>query len=256
MWPIPVAEILSFIAYLYEQKMAHSTIVSYLSGIGFFCKLNNFEDVTQNFIVKKALEGVRRSRPRAKDSRLPITFDILSSVLEVLPIVCKSSYEAILFKSAFSLAFHGLFRIGEITVNTHRAQHTVMFKNVTIKDSLLSLRLSSSKTDQTGKGVTILIKSLGNDNCPVILLKQFLDIRPCKEGTLFCHFDGSDLTRYQFVSVLKKALSTINIDPDRFSSHSFRIGAATSLSMRGVPDDVIMKLGRWKSQAFRRYIRL
>jgi hypothetical protein len=52
-WPIPVEDILSFIAYLYELKFSHSTIVCYLSGIGLHCKLNDFDDVTQKLLLKK-----------------------------------------------------------------------------------------------------------------------------------------------------------------------------------------------------------
>jgi hypothetical protein len=68
-----------------------------------------------------------------------------------------------------------------------------------------------------------------------ILLKIYLKGRPSVQGPLFCHLDGKSLTRYQFVSILKKALNWACISDKGFSSHSFRIGAATSLAMEGVP---------------------
>ena len=40
-----------------------------------------------------------------------------------------------------------------------------------------------------------------------------------------------------------------------FSSHSFRIGAATVAGRNGIPDLLIQELGRWKSNAFQSYIR-
>lgn len=156
-WPIPVDDILSFIAYLYELKFSHSTIVCYLSGIGFHCKLNDFDDVTQKFVVKKVLEGVRRCRPQSKDLRLPITFDLLKMILTYLPSICKSDYETRLFRAAFSLSFHGFFRIGEIPANNHGVRHTLLLQNVNFSNSVLSVRLFISKTDQFGRGVTISI---------------------------------------------------------------------------------------------------
>ena len=40
-----------------------------------------------------------------------------------------------------------------------------------------------------------------------------------------------------------------------FRSHSFRIGAATWLASKGVLDEAIKHMGRWSSNAFKRYIR-
>ena len=48
------------------------------------------------------------------DSHLPITRDILISLITVLPSVCNYQNEIKLFKAAFSVAVHGLLRIGEI----------------------------------------------------------------------------------------------------------------------------------------------
>ena len=40
-----------------------------------------------------------------------------------------------------------------------------------------------------------------------------------------------------------------------FSSHSFRIGAATVAAHNGVPDNLIQSLGRWSSDVYQLYIR-
>jgi site-specific recombinase XerD len=90
----------------------------------------------------------------------------------------------------------------------------------------------------------------------VIYQKIYLKGRPSVQGPLFCHLDGKSLTRYQFVGVLKKALNRAGISDKGVSSHSFRIGAATSLAMEGVPESRIMQLGRCKSNAYKGYIRI
>ncbi|RXN33881.1 poly [Labeo rohita] len=42
---------------------------------------------------------------------------------------------------------------------------------------------------------------------------------------------------------------------DNFSSHSFRIGAATTAAQKGLSQQQIQALGRWSSEAFKSYIR-
>lgn len=54
-------EILLFKAYLNNDKLSYASISHYLSGVGFYCKINDIEDVTQKFIVRKVLEGIKRS---------------------------------------------------------------------------------------------------------------------------------------------------------------------------------------------------
>ena len=67
-WPFPVDHILRLIAHLYQQKITHSTISCYLSGIAFYSKINRFKDSTQEFVVRKALEGVKRIVGTKSDS--------------------------------------------------------------------------------------------------------------------------------------------------------------------------------------------
>lgn len=46
---------------------------------------------------------------------LPITHDILSKIVAILPGIYFNNFEVKLFKTAFTLAYGGLFRVGEIT---------------------------------------------------------------------------------------------------------------------------------------------
>jgi hypothetical protein len=61
--------------------------------------------------------------------------------------------------AAFSLAFHGLMRVGELTAgNKSSDTHTISFYDVKISDNNLEVFILSSKTDQLGKGMTLLVK--------------------------------------------------------------------------------------------------
>jgi hypothetical protein len=116
--------------------------------------------------------------------------------------------------------------------------------------------LRYSKTDQVGRATVITICQYGDTMlCPVQALVDFKGIRPPTVGPLFMHFGGDPLSSYQFGYILKEAVKAIGLSPQSFSSHSFRIGAATSASICGCTDDQIKSMGRWKSSAFKLYIR-
>lgn len=246
-----------FIAHMYRNGLSHSTVNCYISGLSFYSKINNIEDFTQMFIVRKMIVGMKRTRSKC-DTQLPITRELLKKIMAILPSICSNSYEAKLFKAAFSLAFYGFFRVGEVTVcKMDKQSHTNKVGNVKLSSDNIEIFLSLSKTDQFGKGTTICISEQKvKAYCPVNNLGAFLQSRPSGDGPLFCHFDMKPLTRYQFSSVLKKSLSVSGVPNSRFTSHSFRIGMATSCAMEGMPDEQIMKLGRWKSEAYMRYIRI
>jgi len=158
------------------------------------------------------------------------------------------------------LLFMVFFRVGELTANTCNpnkttSQHCISIWDVTLKTDIVEIYLRSSTTDQLGSGVLISIgKQPDSTICPLLLLRAYLRDHPNTSSLLFCHFDGSSLTRYQFTSVLKKALSQLHIDNVAYKSHSFLIGAATDAALQGMSDLEIQALGRWKSNAFRRYI--
>ena len=56
--------------------------------------------------------------------------------------------------------------------------------------------------------------------------------------------------------ILRLALTSCGLNSSRYKGHSFRIGAASFAADRGMSDAQIRALGRWKSSAFLKYIRL
>ena len=55
---------------------------------------------------------------------------------------------------------------------------------------------------------------------------------------------------------VQKALELAGEDSSLFNGHSFRIVAATTASASGLEDSLIRTLGRWESDAYRRYIKI
>ena len=108
---------MDFVAYLSIQGYASSTIKSYVSAISFKCKMYNIRDETDSYIVKKMLIGVSRLDNRI-DLPMPILLSDLKRIIQVLPEVCSSNYEAALFKAIFTMAFFGFFRVCELVHNS------------------------------------------------------------------------------------------------------------------------------------------
>ena len=107
-----------------------------------------------------------------------------------------------------------------------------------------------------GRPHTILVKSRSPPFCPVVSLQSYLKYRGDSPGPLFTVSTGQPITRQQVVQALKRGLIFLGLSPILYKTHSFRIGAASYGVHQGLTDAQIRHLGRWKSDAFRAYIRL
>ena len=92
--------------------------------------------------------------------------------------------------------------------------------------------------------------------CPVDIFLQYLSLRGSKHGPLFVFVDGSPVTRAFFSDKLSMTIKYCVLDPSRYKGHSFRIGAASYAADSGMSHTEIRALGRWKSNAFLKYIRI
>ena len=165
--------------------------------------------------------------------------------------------------AACCLGFFGFLRSGELTApedgKFDPSQH-LSYADIAIDDNLnprrLSVTIKQSKTDPFRQGVTIFLGRTDTQLCPVAALLAYLAVRGPGEGPLFRFEDGRALTRTRLVTEVRRSLAGCNLRPQDYSGHSFRIGAATTAAACGASAETIMTLGRWKSQAYRLYIRL
>lgn len=219
-------------------------------------KMNNLTDSTDSFIVNKLLKGMSKTYKRA-DIRRPITVEILADIIRILPQICNSTYEAKLFSAVFVLAFRAFLRIGE-TVESGKSSHVIQKRDVILNhtDKSVSVTINSSKTDQYGLKTRLVLNSEFVNLSLYDQLHQYLSVRPSINGSFFCHFNHEKVTRYQVTVILKSALRFLGYNENDYNTHSFRIGAATHAAKMGKSDDEIMTMGRWKSDSYKRYIRI
>ncbi|XP_069110074.1 uncharacterized protein [Argopecten irradians] len=260
--PSNVGMLAYFIAHLCEIGLASSTISTYIAAIGFLNKMSGHSDPTQSFIIKKLLTGVQRVSSRA-DSRLPITPSILEKLVSSLPHVCQTHYQMSLLRAMYLLAFHALLRVGEMAVNKS-ASHVLQLQDAQLSlkpngcPSALEITFRSFKGHYNIRPITLLFQSKPHTaaTCPVVALHEFLQLRGHDAGPLFCFPNNVPVTYSYFTSCLQSSLAWAGLSHLPYSSHSFRIGAASYAAASGLSDEEIQQMGRWHSLAFKRYIRM
>ena len=112
--PISSSVLALFIAYLFLSQCAPSTVMTYVTALGYCHTLQGFSDPSKVFYVSQMLKGLNKVGFRL-DSRLPITLPILDKLLSVAPSLVGSSYQISQFQAMCSLAFFAFLRIVEMT---------------------------------------------------------------------------------------------------------------------------------------------
>ena len=107
-------------------------------------------------MVKKMLKGFQRINP-TKDSRAPITLQMLQAFPMALKNVTSSAYEALLFSTAFSVAFFGFLRVGEMIATGKSGDNSRIIQiSDVVYDETVKITLRFCKTDQYGESVTLV----------------------------------------------------------------------------------------------------
>ncbi len=248
-----------------QEHLQFTSIRTYLSSVRHLQITAGLPDpFTPNAFPRLSyvLRGARRARAPRPDCRLPIT-PLILTLLRNSWAGPSPSYESRLLWAACCLGFFGFFRVGEFTA---RDQSSPLNPDIIgIHDisrapgdppNYICVHLRVSKTDPFGRGAHVYLGRTASVICPVAAILSFLAVRPSHlTGPLLRFPDGSTLTRTFLIGAVKRALANAGIDPARYSGHSFRIGAATSAALAGMPDHTIKMLGRWESSAYALYVR-
>jgi hypothetical protein len=230
---------------------APATLYSAVSAISYMHKLHDLPDPTTAFSIRQILKGVAKLRT-VRDTRLPLSMPILQSLLQALPKVVPP-YTATLFAAMFTTMFAAFFRLGEVTISPHNLR----LCQVVITPCVVHITLNSFKHHSSQLPVTLqILPSPSSSACPVVHLQHYQSVRGTTPGPFFCHQNGQPIHAYEFREVLDKAKAQAGLSDCRITPHSFRIGAATYAAANGFSSQQIQAMGRWKSSAFQRYVRI
>ena len=251
---LPATEetLMLFASYL-SLKVSPPTIKVYLAAVRNLHLEAGYADEFDRFrLLPRLVRGIRRTLSQDRRPRLPITPQILLSFRKNLNMGWQD--HRVLW-SAMVVAFFAFLRSSELLA--------LRKEDASILDSLhtiptFGLRIRSSKTDPFRHSVTVRVAPSGNaDLCPAQALLELTNQSYATHPTspLLQWSDGSAITRQSLNNAIKWLARSVHLNDSHFSTHSFRIGAATAASAAGIPDYLIKTMGRWSSDAYQLYIR-
>ena len=205
-------------------------------------------------LVRAAVRGfpTRGGGGGARPARRGVTVNQLRAVKLAIGAGHLSYFVQRSLWAACSVAFYGGLRVSDYLATM--PGRGLRRSDVTFSedDTQCVCDLRIQKNRQFGPAEPIFLPATGTSTCPVRALRLYCDLRDARvgaRGVLFLADDGQPLARRLLSGVLRDTLG------DGFSTHSLRIGLATEAAAAGVSDDTIQHLGRWRSGAYRGYIR-
>ena len=247
--PIPANTIIKFIASLFRQGAAYTSTVSYLSAISYFHKINRLPDATKDFNVLQVLKGYRNRRV-APTTCQPLSLGEIVRLCRSIPSLGLSSFSSCLFKTMLTLGFFLGLRIGEFT----NSPHNLPLDAVNVSNGTLHITFSSFKHSQAPSAHVLHAAPDRSEICPVRQMTAYLSLRGSAAGPLFIKA-GKAVDRGFFSKNFKRLLLRCRFDASLFSPHSLRVSAARFWASQGLSDNQIRLQGRWRSNAFQKYMR-
>ena len=255
--PLPADEwsLMLFITWLHSVRhLSPATVSVYLASVRSLHVDRGFPDpLNDTPRLHRVLRGIQRSSASPRSSRLPVTQPILLAIQSAFSLAV---FDHCMFWAACSLAFFGFLPVSEFTCfgpfdpRIHLSLSDVWFD----PSGSIRLLIKSSKTDPFCRGVILSIGPSGHSLCLVSALRHYLQLRGFVPGPLFVSSHGCLLSPFLVNPWLRSILATVGLSGN-YSSHSFRIGAATSAAAAEVPDHLIKTLCHWFSNACQLYIR-
>ena len=178
-------------------------------------------------------------------------------LLQVLPGCVQSHYDLVLAETMFVWAYWLALRISELA-SVSGSDHTLKLSNLSMLlegPYIVAYKVRFDSFKHAGSDiVSCTVQAVRQDICPVKFMFRYLALRIPSSQALFCKCGGA-VSRDWFATLLKTACALADLDPNRYNTHSFRVGRCTDWVEQGLTVTQIRSRGRWKSFAFLRYVR-
>ena len=244
-----------YLTHLSTRDIKMSTLKRRLVSIGVIHKLKGQYLDTKHPIIIENIMGIKRRKGSIQKGKKPLLINNLKIIINVIDEYNNDDIKKFRDRSIILMGFSGGFRRNEIV--------SLDYDDLDFVTEGLKINLKRSKTDQFGEGSIKGLPYFDNTQyCPVLSLKNWIEISNIKSGPLFRRFSkGSKLSKNRLTDqtvalLIKKYLKLAGIDNKNYSGHSLRSGFATSAAESGAEERSIMAMtGHKSTEMVRRYIK-
>ena len=244
-----------YLTHLSTKDAKISTLKRRLVSIGVIHKLKGHYLDTKHPAIIENILGIKRRKGSIQKAKKPILISSLKLIIDSIDQQNNQEIKKFRDRSIILIGFSGGFRRNEIV--------SLDYDDLDFVPEGLKINIKRSKTDQFGEGFTKALPYFDSSQyCPVVSLKNWLDMSKITSGPVFRRFvKGSKLSENrltdQTVAILiKEYLNLAGIDNKNYSGHSLRSGFATSAAESGVEERNIMAMtGHKSTEMVRRYIK-
>ena len=244
-----------YLTYLSTKEAKMSTLKRRLVSIGVIHKLKGHYLDTKHPSIIENIMGIKRRKGSIQKGKKPILINDLKLIIDVIDQQNREEIKKLRDRSIILIGFSGGFRRNEIV--------SLDYDDLDFVPEGLKINIKRSKTDQFGEGSKKALPYFDNSQyCPVVSLKNWIDMTKINSGSLFRRFSkGSRLTEKRLTDqtvalLIKEYLQLAGIDSKNYSGHSLRSGFATSAAEAGAEERSIMAMtGHKSTEMVRRYIK-
>ena len=244
-----------YLTHLSTKDAKMSTLKRRLVSIGVIHKLKGHYLDTKHPAIIENIMGIKRRKGSIQKGKKPILINHLKQLIDVIDEQNNEDIKKLRDRSIILIGFSGGFRRNEIV--------SLDYDDLDFVEEGLKIQIRRSKTDQFGEGSVKALPYFDSSKyCPVISLKNWIEISKIESGPLFRRFvKGSKLSKNRLTDqtvalLIKEYLNLAGINSKNYSGHSLRSGFATSAAESGAEERSIMAMtGHKSTDMVRRYIK-
>ena len=256
-----------------DGRLAVATLRAYLAALNTVSGILGKEPLknkTQHYLLE-GLENAARQLNRKPEVRPAVTYQVLKKLIERVNNKRWKTYSRLLVSVYCRAAYFGSFRAGELLSKQERTfdpLSDLLWEDVSfrycaenhIKSAIIHVKIPKTKIDG---GEYIELFGFADENfCPVAGLEKLKTAQKARgiwAGNLpvFRFTQSRNLTVKRATKIIQKISKEKPRMKGKFSAGSFRSGIPSD--MEGRPDifkdTSIQCWGRWRSDAYRRYMK-